>query len=351
MNVTQLEAWLRLTQEEPLDPDLPICDPHHHLWDYPDSLPENQVRKSARLIRHYLLKQLLADIDSGHNIVKTVFIQCGSMYKNDGPEELRPIGETEFVQGITTHGATGRYGNIAAAAGIIGFADLLLGAAVERVLDAHVAAGKDRFRGVRFSTTWDANNGIGSNADTPDLLSHTRFREGFAKLQQYNLTFDAWVYFHQLPDLIALARAFPNTTVILDHIGTPLGIGPYSGKRAEVFQQWKKGIAELATCPNVTIKLGGLGMPLCGFGWQERTTPASSIELANVMAPYFLWCIEQFGVDRCMFESNFPVDKSACSYTVLWNAFKRITADFSRDEKAGLFHDTAVRIYRLSGKH
>ena len=351
MNVTQLAAWLNLTQEEPLDTDLPICDPHHHLWDYPDSLPENQVRKSARLIRHYLFKQLLADIDSGHNIVKTVFIQCGSMYKNDGPEELRPTGETEFVRSITAQGATGRYGNIAVAAGIVGFADLLLGSAVERVLEAHTAAAVDRFRGVRFSTTWDRSSVIGSNSNTPNLLSDSRFREGFAKLQKYNLTFDAWIYFHQLPGLTDLARVFPNTTIILDHIGTPLGIGHYSGKRDEVFQEWKKGIAELSTCPNVTIKLGGLGMPLCGFGWEERTTPASSIELAKVMAPYFLWCIEQFGADRCMFESNFPVDKSACSYTVLWNTFKRITADFSRDEKASLFHDTAVRIYRLSGKY
>ena len=276
--VTQLEAWLRLTKEEPLDPDLPICDPHHHLWDYPDSLPEDKVRNSARLIRHYLPAQLLEDVVNGHNIVKTVFIQCGSRYKKNGPRVLRPIGETEFVQSITAQNATGRYGNIAVAAGIVGFADLLLGSAVERVLAAHVAAGRDRFRGVRFSTTWDPSSGIRSNSSAPNLLSDPGFREGFAKLQKYNLTFDAWIYFHQLPELINLARVFPDTTIILDHIGTPLGIGPYSGKRAEVFQEWKNRIAELSTCLNVAVKLGGLGMPLCGFDWNERITPASSIE-------------------------------------------------------------------------
>ena len=151
--VTQCESWLRLTKEKPLEPDLPICDPHHHLWDYPDYFPESRVRESARPIRHYLLEHLLKDTAGGHNIVQTVFMECGSMYKKDGPQELRPIGETEFVQGIAAQSASGQYGNTAVAAGIVGFADLTLGSAVAPVLEAHIAVSQSRFRGIRFTTT------------------------------------------------------------------------------------------------------------------------------------------------------------------------------------------------------
>jgi len=345
---TQREEWLKLTKEEPIDPGLPIIDPHHHLWDYPDELPENRVRESARHHRHYLLKELLGDIGKGHNIQQTVFIECGAMYKKDSPPELRCIGETEFVQGIAAQSASGLYGDTAVAGGIIGFADLTLGNAVAPVLEAQIAASPNRFRGVRYISTWDASPSISSRVKTPNVLSDPKFREGFAYLNKYNLSFEAWLYHPQLPGLIDLARTFSDTLIVLNHIGGPIGIGPYEGKRQAVLQEWKRGIAGLAACSNVVVKLGGLGMPFTGFGWHERSAPPSSAELARAMAPYFNWCIEKFGPDRCMFESNFPVDKISYSYTVIWNAFKRIVEDFSSGERAALFHDTAAKVYRLA---
>jgi predicted TIM-barrel fold metal-dependent hydrolase len=270
------------------------------------------------------------------------------MYRSCGPKEMQPVGETEFVQGIAAQSASGQYGTTMVAAGIVSHADLTLGAAVAAVLEAHVAASVNRFRGIRHSSVWDSSTDITSYMNPPKgLLLDTKFREGFGCLQKYGLSFDAWLYHPQLPELANLARAFPDTTIIVDHIGGLLGIGPYAGKREEVFQQWKRGIAEVSRCPNVVVKLGGLGMPVCGFGWNEQMTPLNSTELAEAMAPYYHWCIERFGVDRCMFESNFPVDKVSYSYNVMWNAFKRISKAFSTEEKAALFHDTAVRVYRL----
>ncbi len=273
------------------------------------------------------------------------------MYRADGPEELRVVGETEFVQGIAAQSASGQYGTTRVAAGIVSHADLTLGAAVAAVLEAHIAASINRFRGIRHSSVWDASADIRPYMNPPKgLLLDSKFREGFGCLQKYGLSFDAWLYHPQLTELADLARAFPDTRIIVDHIGGLLGIGPYAGKREEVFQQWKNGITELSTCPNVIVKLGGLGMPVCGFGWNERTTPPNSTELAEAMTPYYLECIEQLGVDRCMFESNFPVDKVSYSYSVMWNAFKSISADFSPEEKAALFHNTAMRVYRLESK-
>jgi len=339
--VTEHEAWLRMTMEEPIDPELPICDPHHHLWDWPT--------RRDRPNNRYLLEELLQDIGEGHNIVQTVFVECRSMYRSCGPQEMQPVGETEFVQGIAAQSASGQYGATRVAAGIVSHADLTLGAAVAAVLEAHIAASANRFRGIRHSSAWDASTNIRSYTNrNKGLLLDSKFREGFGCLQKYDLSFDAWLYHPQLPELANLARAFPDTTIIVDHIGGLLGIGPYAKKREEVFQQWKKGIAELSTCPNVVVKLGGLGMPVCGFGWNERKTPPNSNELAEAMAPYYHWCIEKFGVERCIFESNFPVDKVSYSYSIMWNAFKRICENFSLREKAALFHDTAVRVYRLS---
>jgi L-fuconolactonase len=340
--VVEPEVLPRMMAEEIIEPELPICDPHHHLWDRPAR--EDRPRNT------YLLDELLQDIGDGHNIVKTVFVECRSMYRQSGPEEMRPVGETEFVQGIAAQSASGQYGSTRVAAGIVSHADLTLGAAVAPVLEAHMAASVNRFRGIRHSTVWDASPEIQPYmSPRKGLLLDSRFREGFGCLQKYGLSFDAWLYHHQITELADLARAFPDTTIVLDHVGGIIGIGPYAGKREEIFQQWKSSIAELSTCANVVVKLGGLGMPVCGFGWNERTTPPDSTELAEAMAPYYLWCIEKFGVNRCMFESNFPVDKASYSYTVMWNAFKRIAEDFSPTEKAALFHDTAVRVYRLSG--
>jgi len=338
--VTEREAWLNLTIEDRVEPDLPICDPHHHLWHRTD-MPDHPGSR-------YLLEELLKDTGGGHNILSTVFVQCGSMYRKGGPQEMRPVGETEFVQGIAAQSASGQYGKTHVVAGIVGHADLSLGAEVESVLEAHIAAGSNRFRGIRHISTWDASaSGRSSMGPPKGLLLDSKFRQGFACLQKYDLSFDAWLYHPQLTELADLARTFPDITIVLDHIGGLLGIGPYAGKREEVFEQWQNGITELAACPNVVVKLGGLGMPLSGFGWNERATPPNSTELAETMAPYYRLCIERFGANRCMFESNFPVDKVSYSYTVMWNAFKRITKDFSSEDRGALFHDTAVRVYRL----
>jgi L-fuconolactonase len=341
--VIDRKSWLKLVKEEPVEPGLTICDPHHHLWDYPGrSVPE-----FARQTRHYLLNQFLKDVSGGHNIAQTVFIECNSMYRQDATREMSPVGETEFVQGIAAQSASGQYGNIKVAAGIVGFADLALGDAVEPVLEAHVSASLNRFRGVRYMSTCDATENVYSHVKVPNFLSDPMFRRGFKILRKYSLSFDAWLYHTQLEDLVGLAIAFPGTTIILDHIGSPLGIGPYSGKRDEVFQEWKEGITNLARCPNVFIKLGGLGMPLMGFGWHGRPIPPGSKELSAAMAPYFSWCIERFGTSRCMFESNFPMDKQSYSYTVLWNAFKLFSRNFSPTERANLFFNTAAQVYRL----
>ena len=334
---SEREAWLGQVVEEPLDPDVPICDPHHHLWDRSARLPSLPYPR-------YLLEELLQDTGAGHRVTQTVFVQCSSEYRESGPEEMRPLGETDFVEEIAVRSARGESGT-AVVAGIVGFADLTLGDAVTPVLEAHMEASQ-RFRGVRHRTVWDADVGIGPNA-AKGLMQDRKFREGLARLGEMGLSFDAWLYHPQLMELVDLARAFPSLPIILDHIGGLLGTGPYAGNREEAVQNWKRGMSELATCPNVTVKVGGLGMEMCGFGWHEKATPPTSTALAEAMGPYYLYCIEQFGVDHCMFESNFPVDKLAYSYTVMWNAFQRMTQGFSQEERAALFQGTAVRVYRL----
>lgn len=331
---TERERWLAMTPEDAIEPGLPICDPHHHLWDRPND--------------HYLLEGVLRDTGGGHHIVQTVFVQCGSMYRKKGPEEMRPIGETEFVQGIAAQSASGQYGATEIAAGIVGFADLRLGAAVTPVLDAQGAAGRNRFRGIRHISAWDASPVMRRHDVAPKgLLLDPTFRQGFARLREFGMSFDAWLYFPQLDELADLARAFPDTPIVINHVGGPLGIGPYAGRHDEVFQAWKRSMTRLAGFPNVVVKVGGFGMPAAGFGWHERAKPPTSAELAEAIAPYCLFCIETFGVERCMFESNFPVDKVSYSYTVAWNAFKRVTKEFSPTERAALFQGTAARVYRL----
>ncbi|MBT4687863.1 MAG: amidohydrolase family protein, partial [Rhodospirillaceae bacterium] len=171
--------------------------------------------------------------------------------------------------------------------------------------------------------------------------------KGFAQLAPLNMSFDAWFYHPQISELTDLARAFPETPIVMDHVGAPLGIGPYAGRRDEIFASWAKDISALAQCPNVHVKLGGLAMKLTGFGHHKLDVPPPSDVLAEAWKPYLMHCIEAFGPDRCMFESNFPVDKASCAYTTLWNAFKRVAADFGASEKAALFHDTAARFYRI----
>jgi predicted TIM-barrel fold metal-dependent hydrolase len=324
-------------REEILEPELPICDPHHHLWDHPRS--------------RYLLDELLADTGSGHSVVSTVFVECMSMYRAAGPEALRPVGETEFVNGVAAMSASGRYGPTRVAAGIVSYADLTLGERVGEVLDAHAVA-SPRFRGIRHAAGWDPSDQV-RNSHTnppPGLFGEARFRQGFKELGRRGLSFEAWLYHPQIGDVTDLARAFPDTTIVLDHFGGPLGIGPYEGRRAEILAAWKSAIRALAACPNVVAKLGGLVMPLNGFGFHKAERPPTSAQLVEATRDYYLHAIDGFGPARCMFESNFPVDRQSCSYAVLWNSFKRLCAGagVSAADKAALFHDTATRVYRLA---
>jgi predicted TIM-barrel fold metal-dependent hydrolase len=328
------QDWLALHREDILEPALPIVDPHHHLWDRPHN--------------RYFLPDLLADTGSGHNVVATVFVECRAMYRATGPEERRPRGETEFVNGIAAMSASGLYGATRVADGIVGHVDLRLGERARAELEAHCAAAPDRFRGIRHIAAWHGGGlAVSATASVEGLLLDAGFRRGFAALAPLGLSFDAWLMHTQLEDLLDLARAFPGTSIVLNHIGGPIGIGPYEGKRQEVFALWKRRIEALAGCANITIKIGGLGMGVMGFALHERSTPPTSEELALAWRPYVETCIAAFGPKRCMFESNFPVDKASCSYAVLWNTFKRIAAGCSLDEKAALFSGTARRVYRL----
>ncbi|HVZ08226.1 amidohydrolase family protein [Rhodopila sp.] len=326
--------WLAKLNEAVLEPDLPIIDPHHHLW-------------RARPDR-YLLDDLVADLRTGHNVRATVFIQCGSDYYPHGPVELRPVGETVFVAEAARVCESGRFGALRACAGIVGHADCRLGERIDAVLEAHILAGEGRFKGIRHSGTFDpAIEPTAPPGAPPGLYREPGFRAGFARLARFGLTFEAWLYHPQLSDLIDLMRAFPDQKVVLNHLGGPLGVGPYEDKRAEILNRWRDSLRNLARFQNLHVKLGGLAMNVNGFGWHHQMLPPSSGEIANAWRPYVETAIELFGVNRCMFESNFPVDKGMCSYPVLWNAFKRLAAGCSADEKAALFHRTAQRFYGL----
>jgi predicted TIM-barrel fold metal-dependent hydrolase len=317
--------WLALNREPTIEPDLPIVDPHHHLIDRPATSGV------------YLLPDLLADTGTGHNITATVYLEWLSMYRARGPEALRPVGEIEFANGIAAMSASGGYGATQVCAGIVGHADLMLGDAVAPVLEAMIEAGKDRFRGIRFITASHPDQTAwGAAAGRPEgLMRAPKMREGFAHLARLGLTFDAWMYHPQLGELVELARAFPNTPIVLNHVGGPIGLGRFDGKRDAVLADWRASIKAVAACPNVHIKIGGMGMRL------------SSEQLAAAWKPYVETCIEAFGPQRAMFESNFPVDKGGCGYAALWNAFKRLTAKASADEKRALFSGTASAFYRL----
>jgi predicted TIM-barrel fold metal-dependent hydrolase len=340
--------------EQILEPELPIVDPHHHLWDRRNyaapAAPEHPFMTAIADARRYLLDELMADTGSGHNVVATVFVECGAFYKADGPVDLRPVGETEFVNGVAAMSASGLYGDMRACAGIVSRADLLLGDGVVEVLEAHVAAGGGRFRGIRNSASWDADKEVLGplNRVEAGLYLRDDFRQGFRHLAPMGLSFDAWLLEPQLLDVIDLARAFPETTIVLDHVGTPVGRGSYQGRLPERFDAWRTNIRELAKSPHVNVKLGGLAMAFCNFPSFLAQPRAPSEQLAEEWRPYIETCIEAFGPQRCMFESNFPVDMGSCSYATLWNAFKRIAAGASAAEKTALFSGTASKVYRLS---
>ena len=329
-------GWLAQAPPEPvLEPELEIVDPHHHLW--------------QRRSWPYLLPELLADTGSGHRVTATVFVECVAFYRPDVPQHLRPLGETEFATGVAAMAASGVYGDTRACAGIVGRADLTRGAAVRDDLEAHLRIAGSRFKGIRHAAGWDASELIHDSHTQPGprLYADARFREGFAQLAPLGLSFDAWNYHPQLNDLVDLARVFPDTTIVLDHCGGPLGVGPYAGRRDEIFADWRMHVRALGRCPNVVVKLGGLGMPIGVFGWHRQPRPPTSQQMADDMRPWIETCIEAFGAERCLFESNFPVDGVSSSYATLWNAFKRLAAGASPAEKAALFAGTARRVYRL----
>lgn len=324
------EDWLALTDEAVIEPQLPIIDAHHHLWDKPGS--------------RYRPTEMAADLDSGHRIVGTIFAEGRSHFRSDGPEEMRPVGETETI--VAWVEAAGRLG---LAAGLVGYVDLTLGERVGPVLDAHLEAGRGRFKGVRGSTAWHADPEARGSilSPPPGMLYDPGFRAGLREVQTRGLVFDAWMYHTQLGELADLATAMPDLQIVLNHQGGPLGIGPYAGRRAEVYADWLHFMTRLAAFPNIAVKLGGFGMLMAGFDFHERDRPAGSAELAKAWAPYLARTIELFGAERCMFESNFPVDKGTTSYRLIWNAFKRIAESATKAEKHALFFGTANSIYCL----
>ncbi len=325
------QAWLDAVIEEVVDPDAPIIDPHHHLWPAGGSLP-------------YALADLEGDLSSGHNIVDTVFVECGAAYARDSNDAFAPVGETRFVTGEAERSDRQVMG------GIVAHADLRDASTLDAVLDAHEAEGNGRFRGIRHA---------GSHALHPEVLmipggapvglyADPDFRVGVIRLGERGLTYDTWHYHYQNQDFLDLARSAPGTTMVLDHFGTPLGVGPYESQREQIFEQWKADIAAIARCENVVAKIGGLAMPDNGFGWHTAERPPTSDEFIDAQGRYYLHTIEQFGPERCMFESNFPVDRFSLSYRTVWNAFKKLVADFSAAERDAMLRGTAARVYRLS---
>lgn len=326
------DEWLASRTEAVISPEIPIVDAHHHLWD-------------REGLTRYLIDDLHSDTNAGHRIEATVYMECAWGYRTDGPEHMRPVGETETIADV----AEQSIGAGTEIKGIVSFADMTLGDAVEEVLEAHIAAGRGRFRGIRHATAFDPSTEIRRTHTRPShqLMADPSFRRGVQRLGAMGLSFDAWLYHPQIPELTALARAVPECTFVLDHLGGMLGTGPYVGHRAEILEQWRLDLAELATCPNVIMKLGGIGMVVFGMGFENSRLPPTSAELVAEWGDPIRYAVEKFGSQRCMFESNFPVDKMSCSYVTLWNAFKLIAADMNVAEQAQLFHDTATRVYRL----
>ncbi len=333
----RLAEWLALRHEEALEPDLPIIDSHHHLWWRPGFV--------------YLLDEFLADANTGHNIRGSVFVDCGAFYRKTGPAHMAPLGQLEAINGIAAMAASGTYGKTLACAGIVSTADLTLGPAAAEVLDAQIAASGGRFKGIRLIVKWDPDEQLnnGRVIVPRDLMQDADFRAGFATLGPRKLSFDTMIYHPQIPELAERARAFPDSTIILDHSGGLVAnTRTYAARKDEATALWRKNMAELAKCPNVYVKLGGLGMPYLCFGHDKLPKPASSQELAESWGPILKHCIDVFGPNRCMFESNFPPDKETCSYPVIWNAFKRVAASYSAQEKQALFYGAAAKAYRLN---
>jgi len=326
------DEWLAQVVEPIIDPAREIIDPHHHFWNRGGHI--------------YELDQLWADTGSGHNIRQTVFVECRSAWDEAAPVMMQPVGETRYVAALA--GQAKQHPDRAQIGGIVGFADLRNPDLI-KVLDAHEAAGSGRFRGIRHAGAWAgdmsflmiAGRGFQGQYADPD------FRRGVALLGERGLTYDTWHYHPQTPDFIELARGVPSTTMVFDHFGTPLGVGPFQDRRDAYFPVWKDQMARLAECPNVIAKLGGLAMPDNGWGWHKRATPPTSDEFVAAQGDWYHHMINCFGPERCMFESNFPVDRASISYPVLWNGLKKIASRYSDTAQEALFSGTARRIYRL----
>ena len=336
-----------------LEPELPIIDPHHHLWDLRPALPmfpepRHDFLEALVEAAYYTFDALQADTASGHRIIGTVFMECGAFYDPGRGEAFKSVGEVEFANGVAAQGASGLYGAYRPCAAIVGHADLTLGSQAGEVLDA-LAAASPRFVGIRHAAAWDADPEVlGPPFQAPQgLYREAKFRQGFAELGKRGLTFDAWLLEPQLGDVLDLARAFPDQPIVLDHCGTPLNIASYRGRLHERFDPWRHSIRALAECPNVSVKLGGLAMAFCGMPEKGPAAGLSSETLAAMWRPYIETCIEAFGASRAMFESNYPVDRWGASYPVLWNAFKRLAHGASESEKRDLFAGTAARVYGL----
>jgi L-fuconolactonase len=334
--VSQLKIkpeWLATQVEEIVEPELPIIDAHHHLWDPPGA--------------RYLLDEYLEDLRTGHDVRATVFTACRAMYRARGPEEMKPIGETEFVAGIAAQSESGLYGPTKVCAAIVSSADPSLGARVEPVLEAHIAVGGGRFRGVRYRTSWDASREVHVLPTPAGVLKEKATYEAIACVERLGLLLDLWVFHPQLAEALDACRAFPNLPIIIDHVGGPLGLGPYAGKRDEIFPAWAKQIKLLGALPNTMMKLGGMAVRSSGYQFHLQSKPPCSDDLVRAWGPYVETCIQSFGPTRCMFESNFPVDKAMCSYPVLWNAFKKMISGFSSFEKREMLCGTAARVYKI----
>jgi L-fuconolactonase len=346
--------------ETVLDPDLPIVDPHHHVWMLPDAMLDaldlsddidgRTIARTFRMHRKYLLDELLLDLGSGHNIVATVFAEAHTMYRANGPEHLRSVGEVEFVNGFGAMADSGIFGKTRFCAGIIGSVDLRLGNAVQSILAAHMLAGGGRYRGIRQpGAAYDgALEGLRHVMGSPGVLLDPALLVGARHLQALGLSLDIFILAGQLADSLVVAKALPDTTIVLNHTGGPLGIGPYAANRAEQFRIWRDGMQRMAECENVVVKVGGLGMALCGFPTSALPERAESEALAHDWRPHIETAIELFGVNRCMFESNFPIDGVTASYPAIWNAFKRVVSGASLDEKLALFGGTAAKIYNIT---
>jgi len=331
--------WLEITKEEIIEPSLPICDPHHHYWD---------ARVERTPYGRYLLHELLDDIND-HNVTSTVFIEARAMYNADLEKNYKPVGEVEFVEGLSAASASGLYGKSRASSSIIGHANLNLGNNVEPVLESLLEASPRRFKGIRHIVAWDNDKAVDSIPvyNLEEQMTTKKFIDGAKILSKMGLTFDSWMYFHQLPQLVNLAKEIPDLPIVVDHVGGVLLVGEYANKKEEVLKEWEKNISDLSECPNVAIKLGGLGMPITGHDWHLRKDPIGSDELANQMRYFLDYCIEKFSPERGMFESNFPVDKVSFSYNVLYNAFKKYSKKYSKTERAAMFHDNAIRFYKV----